>query len=783
MHRSSSSFSSLSLAFPDLANGKRSPRQQATECLVHASTANSLDDYILQPKATSGHLDGLFTADERKRPEKDEEKKIKQLTQRLSRIGITNLQEPHIQYALNANYSNGDQEKAFSLLVLFQESLDGIIRDYNPDLKLLGAVNREGVTCYLDALLFAMFARLASFEAMLYNTFADDPRKRLATVLRLWVNMLRTGKLITTDIVITQIVIPNPMAAILMKFLSQTQHLQEALSACGWTDAAELKQQDTSEAFTFITEKLELPLLTLKMDIFHTGKEDADDDHKFVNERLLEVAIPQDDPGGEPITLEDCLETYFNNRIEVKRHLERRSTMTSVRSRRSIDSAKAHAFHIETVDLDSPSSSPASSMLQNAAVTSSPVRSTNTRHRAPSIIQERVIQEGGEPSESSPRGGGVSQSSSRRKGSIVRKEVLMPAWQFFSLIPWYTDNTPTNDAQVAAHFSSKRPVLGLCLKRYSFLPNGTAVRRNTYIDIPLEIGLPHFIQDDKMEDDGPIFGNFKLSLQSVVCHRGVSVDSGHYISLVRGTASNAQSPNSTAGSGPAVLDQKSEDRWMRFDDLAEERISYINIEQALREESPYLLFYQVQPIDDTTPGPVPSENPPSYSEFESKDLGLAGPSLQSDMSQSSHDNVGENGRFSLDGTDSEDPPGRSSVSSDRRASVTFTDGSGRGLRPDQIPIIPVTPNDEDGGGSWRISRRGSKVGKAGSKSRPTSQSGETRLSATFSRLALRISKDKLWAPNGNVDGADEAAVIVDADALPKVDGTDRKKLKRQKKDK
>jgi len=286
-----------------------------------------------------------------------------------------------------------------------------------------------------------------------------------------------------------------------------------------------------------------------------------------------------------------------------------------------------------------------------------------------------------------------------------------------------------------------------------------------------------------MEDDGPIFGNFKLSLQSVVCHRGVSVDSGHYISLVRGTAQNAQTPNATTGSGPAALEQKSEDRWMRFDDLAEERISYINIEKALREESPYLLFYQVQPIDGIALETVPSENPPPYLESESKDSGLAGPSLKSNRSQSSHDDVGENGRPSLDGTDSEDPPGRSSMSSDRRASVAFTDGSGRGLRPDQIPTVPVTPNDEDGGASWRISRRGSKVGKTGSKSRPTSQSGETRLSATFSRLALRISKDKLWAPNGIVDGADESAVIVDADALSKVDGADKKKLKRQKKDK
>lgn len=85
--------------------------------------------------------------------------------------------------------------------MLLNDSEEGIIQSYDPNIKLLGAVNREGVTCYLDALLFAMFARLGSFEAMLYKNFEDPPRKRLATLLRLWVNTLRAGKLITTDIV------------------------------------------------------------------------------------------------------------------------------------------------------------------------------------------------------------------------------------------------------------------------------------------------------------------------------------------------------------------------------------------------------------------------------------------------------------------------------------------------------------------------------------------------------------------------------------------------------
>lgn len=82
-----------------------------------------------------------------------------------------------------------------------EDTYEGLLKSYDPSTKLLGAVNREGVTCYLDALLFAMFARLDSFEAMLYNSLEDPARKRLAGMLRLWVNLLRTGRLITTDVV------------------------------------------------------------------------------------------------------------------------------------------------------------------------------------------------------------------------------------------------------------------------------------------------------------------------------------------------------------------------------------------------------------------------------------------------------------------------------------------------------------------------------------------------------------------------------------------------------
>lgn len=162
------------------------------------------------------------------------------------------------------------------------------------------------------------------------------------------------------------------------------------------------------------------------MDIYHTGREDAKDDHKFINERLLELAVPEEpEDGSVIITLEDCLEMYFNNRIEVKRHLdllERKNTLSSVLSR--ADSNKAQTSHVEIAELNS--SQPSSPIMPRRASPSptTPVRPAFTRPRGTSIIQEHYIDEKR----------GFSPMSDDGYNARLKKEVMMPAWQFYSLI-------------------------------------------------------------------------------------------------------------------------------------------------------------------------------------------------------------------------------------------------------------------------------------------------------------------------------------------------------------
>lgn len=107
----------------------------------------------------------------------------------------------HINFALGSNNADGSVEKAVQMLLIFQQSLEGVIKPYSPEVYLRGAINRDSVTCYIDSLLFAMFARLDCFEAILLRGFEEEPKRRLATILRVYVNMLRQGILIHTDIV------------------------------------------------------------------------------------------------------------------------------------------------------------------------------------------------------------------------------------------------------------------------------------------------------------------------------------------------------------------------------------------------------------------------------------------------------------------------------------------------------------------------------------------------------------------------------------------------------
>lgn len=269
-------------------------------------------------------------------------------------------------------------------------------------------------------------------------------------------------------------------------------------------------------------------------------------------------------------------------------------------------------------------------------------------------------------------------------------------------------------------------MLGICLKRYSMSPTGNAIRLSTKVDIPIEVGLPHFIHDDQVDENGPLYGNFKLSLQSVVCHRGNSVDSGHYISLVRGTTPVQSTER-----------HSSEDtkHWLRFDDLATERITLVDIEEALNTETPYLLFYQIVPVDGDPEDIADKTRPHSFAPSEGKDSGIADMSLHTtDLDSNSH-NSNPSRRPSVGYLQSEVSRGRSSDIDGRRQSVAFSE-------PEKHPKDHRSAAVDDGTDDHQQPYRRSSIERSHPHSRSASRTTEKRAS-TFSKIAGMVSRERL----------------------------------------
>lgn len=170
------------------------------------------------------------------------------------------------------------------------------------------------------------------------------------------------------------------------------------------------------------------------MDLFHSGKEDADSDHKMVHERVIEVPVPPQPDNDYSISLEDCLETYFDNKVEINRFQHyRRNTLNSMRSGMSVD--KGQSTYVEVVAInESQPSTPQGDRSHEAPSPLSPTRLAAERQRMPSIITTSHDPEKGDVDETSSPIRGTDIKTSRRRAGSLKKEVTMSAWQFFKLI-------------------------------------------------------------------------------------------------------------------------------------------------------------------------------------------------------------------------------------------------------------------------------------------------------------------------------------------------------------
>jgi hypothetical protein len=223
---------------------------------------------------------------------------------------------------------------------------------------------------------------------------------------------------------------------------------------------------------------------------------------------------------------------------------------------------------------------------------------------------------------------------------------------------------------------------------------------------------------------------------------------------------------------------------VRFDDLAiEKRVEAVDdIQQCLRrqEEMPYVLIYQIVPMVDVTTASTDGSvtEPPGYAESTANVPGTPSVGAVSDAGQISKSNSGffDSSATTLAYTGPHirlsteiDRPPRFSFDDERQSLAILTDNSRRGsitfsepathtnpaVSPEAVSPA-VTPQEETTGA--RLSRAAAMFKGGASKSRPTSQAGEGRISLTISRFGFgRQSKDSGSSVNGTANSEASAS--------------------------
>ncbi|KAI1318125.1 hypothetical protein EDD11_007177 [Mortierella claussenii] len=381
-----------------------------------------------------------------------------------------------------------DEETAAYLLSSYQWDIDqtmqycqdlvqavqGTLVPVQQETPLSGAINDQMTSCYIDALLFAMFARLSAFEGLLNvnldvdsdsdsegsgsgtegvgptGTTVDTRRGEekqeallhthlLQTWLRMFVNQLRSGRLIQAHVV---------------------KEFRQHLYSCGWNcpgpydPPGSSRQEDSSELFMFLTEKLHLPYLPLEQRLLHGAKISVDDD-KVITERMLQISIPTPEPSSQ-----DSSPT--TSRLE--------SAFSKLLSSKPSSSGTNGNINNNNGDLSSAASSTYEVLSLENLLAQHFYDNTLTGIR-------RLVSSG----TGVPLSPGV--------------EVPVSAWQVLELLPFYSSS---NEQGGIIHASqSQYPadvvILPLILKRYSFGYDMQARRTNTPIDIPRRIDFSRFV--------------------------------------------------------------------------------------------------------------------------------------------------------------------------------------------------------------------------------------------------------------------------------------------------
>ncbi|ORZ36247.1 hypothetical protein BCR44DRAFT_1460623 [Catenaria anguillulae PL171] len=416
----------------------------------------------------------------------------------------------------------------------------GALHPVDRRVHLLGIEN-SGNTCFIDSLLFALFARMEAVDAWVTQSLgipgadpsqqpppppdaggpstlsppscSTDPAsgsqpvspilppqpptrppspstvrrssllRAVQTHLTLLATRLRKGHLVTrSEIRTLEVVIKQ-------------------LWAMEGTNAGRLgEQEDVAELFLMLASCLRAPCLPLWQVIHHGGAIEDQDDKRVCTERCLQLAIP-DPKARAPVPLEELLERFFfDNKVTLLRKVQRDGASVGGSAAADLDEQRmARKAQVEE------------RWRLGLAPRSASSLSVSLRDR----------------------------SNEGPDGDTQVEEQMVDAWSTFKLMPFLVgehsdvllgDNSPI--------------LIPICLKRYYQKEGKSTLKRTSRpVVLPIEIGFDQFTAAEAATSSSsfsttaePTTPKYSLVLQSVICHLGESPTSGHFITYVNASA-------------------------------------------------------------------------------------------------------------------------------------------------------------------------------------------------------------------------------------------------------
>lgn len=150
--------------------------------------------------------------------------------------------------------------------------------------------SNAGNTCYLNAVLIALFADFDAWDGLLATDGAPRAIAALPATLRRYVISLRHGH------------------GVAVADVSAVRHA--LVEANNWP--AGHGQHDAAEFFAALLDALDAPFVPLLNHLRHAGRPDIERDHAPFTERILWLTLPADAPDTDrPVSLRSLVDAYF----------------------------------------------------------------------------------------------------------------------------------------------------------------------------------------------------------------------------------------------------------------------------------------------------------------------------------------------------------------------------------------------------------------------------------------------------------------------------------------